>query len=295
MKNKIDFMALVTVTHANPNGDPLADNRPRTNYQGLGEISNMCIKRKIRNRMQDMGHPIFVQSDDRRVDEYDSLKSRFDALLKSLKLDKAHNSDKEKAMVNEWLDVRSFGAVAAFGKSNKQKDDNSDEQDKGTSIGIRGPVTIQDAYSINNVVIATDQITKSVNSNSKDGKSSDTMGSKQTVEFGLYVIKGSINARLAEKTGFSDEDAEVIKECLKTLFENDASSARPEGSMEVKKVFWWVHEGMDGCIPTAAVHRSVNIALNDNVVTPTKWEDYTITTAPLPNGISATIYSPCEL
>ena len=82
------------------------------------------------------------------------------------------------------------------------------------------------------------QITKSVNGESGDKKSSDTMGTKHRVDFGIYVFKGSINCQLAEKTGFSEEDAEVIKEALRTLFENDCSAARPDGSMEVLKMFW---------------------------------------------------------
>ena len=83
------------------------------------------------------------------------------------------------------------------------------------------------------------QITKSVNSEAgKDSKASDTMGTKHRVEFGLYLVKGSVNVQLAEKTGFSQEDAELLKEALRTLFENDASSARPEGSMEVCRLYW---------------------------------------------------------
>ena len=74
LKNKIDFVALVSVDRANCNGDPLNGNRPRTDLNGFGEISDVCIKRKIRNRMQDLGHPIFVQSEDRCDDGYKSLK-----------------------------------------------------------------------------------------------------------------------------------------------------------------------------------------------------------------------------
>lgn len=55
LMNKIDFVVLVSVTNANPNGDPLNGNRPRTTYSGQGEISDVCIKRKIRNRLQDLG------------------------------------------------------------------------------------------------------------------------------------------------------------------------------------------------------------------------------------------------
>ena len=86
------------------------------------------------------------------------------------------------------------------------------------------------------------QITKSVNSESgKDSKASDTMGVKHYVNFGVYIIRGSINCQLAEKTGFTDKDAEKLKQALYTLFENDASSARPEGSCEVCRVYWWKH------------------------------------------------------
>lgn len=85
LKNKIDFAVIVTVDHANPNGDPLNGNRPRTTYAGNGEISDVCIKRKIRNRLQDMGEKIFVQSNDRCNDGYDSLRARADATITDYK------------------------------------------------------------------------------------------------------------------------------------------------------------------------------------------------------------------
>ena len=74
--NKIDFEVLVMVKNANPNGDPLNGNRPRETYDGFGEISDVCIKRKIRNRLQDMGEKIFVQSDERSDDGCKSLADR---------------------------------------------------------------------------------------------------------------------------------------------------------------------------------------------------------------------------
>ena len=79
LQNKIDFALVIAVHHANPNGDPLNGNRPRETYEGYGEISDVCLKRKIRNRLMDMGANVFVQSDDRRNDEYHSLKDRADA------------------------------------------------------------------------------------------------------------------------------------------------------------------------------------------------------------------------
>ena len=85
LEHKIDFLALVSVTKANGNGDPLNGNRPRVDYNGIGEISDVCIKRKIRNRMQDMGYAIFVQSDDRCSDGFKSLSERAAAATKGIK------------------------------------------------------------------------------------------------------------------------------------------------------------------------------------------------------------------
>ena len=78
LQNKIDFALVIAVNHANPNGDPLNGNRPRETYEGLGEISDVCLKRKIRNRMMDLGQNVFVQSDDRCNDGFKSLKDRAD-------------------------------------------------------------------------------------------------------------------------------------------------------------------------------------------------------------------------
>ena len=110
--NKIDFEVLVMVKNANPNGDPLNGNRPRETYDGFGEISDVCIKRKIRNRLQDMGENIFVQSDDRVVDEYKSLADRAknNALMQKAIKDKNKDSY-AKAACETWIDVRSFGQV----------------------------------------------------------------------------------------------------------------------------------------------------------------------------------------
>ena len=120
LTNKIDFAVIVSVKNANPNGDPLNGNQPREDYNSYGEISDVCIKRKLRNRLQDMGQAIFVQSDDRRDDGCRSLKDRADAceeLKKAIK-------DKEqyaKIACAKWIDVRSFGQVFAFKKKNSEK------------------------------------------------------------------------------------------------------------------------------------------------------------------------------
>lgn len=279
-ENKVDFAVIISVKNANPNGDPLNGNRPRENYEGFGEISDVCIKRKIRNRLQDMEKDIFVQSDERRTDGYRSLKDRADGYKELKELSKDREKYAQKAC-EKWIDVRSFGQVFAFKKSD---DDNS------VSIGIRGPVSIHSAVSISPIEISSMQITKSVNSETQkdpDKKSSDTMGMKHRVEFGVYVVYGSINTQLATKTGFSEEDSELIKKALITLFENDCSSARPDGSMEVYKLYWWKHNKQMGQYSSAKVHRSLQIV--PGVEFPKSIEDYNISFEKL-DGLIPEIY-----
>ena len=269
LQNKIDFVALVSVTRANGNGDPLNGNRPRTDLNGFGEISDVCVKRKIRNRMQDMGNPIFVQSEDRCTDGFGSLSERASAGLKGIK----DREEYARRACETWLDVRTFGQVFAF------------KDTKGFSCGVRGPVSIHQASSISPVEVESIQITKSVNGEKKEkgeNRASDTMGMKHFVRFGLYEIKGSINVQLAEKTGFTEADAETVKECLRTLFVNDASSARPDGSMEVGKRFWWRHNCKDGQYSSAKVHRSVRVAPKNEDAMPSCVDDYVVSVEELP-------------
>ncbi|MFD3448246.1 type I-C CRISPR-associated protein Cas7/Csd2 [Microbacteriaceae bacterium 4G12] len=268
---KIDFAVVLTVRNANPNGDPLNGNRPRQNYDGHGEISDVCIKRKIRNRLQDMGESILVQSDERRDDGFRSIKDRVDSNKELQEFSKGKNKDNllyAKKACDSWMDVRSFGQVFAFSGSE-------------VSIGIRGPVSIHTAVSLAPIDISSIQITKSVNSttnkNDPDKKTSDTMGMKHRVDFGVYVFYGSINTQLAEKTGFTAEDAEKIKQALITLFENDTSSARPDGSMEVNKVYWWEHNSKLGQYSSAKVHRSLEFKLKENLNEAKSFEDYILT------------------
>lgn len=269
LRNKIDFVAFAAVAMANPNGDPLNGNSPRTDYAGLGEMSDVCIKRKLRNRMQDLGQAVFVQSSDRCDDGCGSLSERAAAVLGKAKEFKDSDAYAQKAC-ETWLDVRSFGQVFAF------------KDTKGMSIGVRGPVSIHQGVSLSPVQVEDMQITKSVNGeNSDKGRSSDTMGMKHFVRFGLYKIKGSINVQLAGKTGFTEKDADILKECLRTLFVNDASSARPEGSMELIKLYWFRHNCKDGQYSSAKVHRSVQAELITSDALPSSAEDYRITLEPL--------------
>lgn len=283
LRNKIDFAVVFSVKNANPNGDPLNGNRPRVNYDSMGEVSDVCIKRKIRNRLMEAGHNIFVQSDDNKLDDYPSLRARAEGELK-----KDQWKDEKifhEAVCEKWIDVRAFGQVFAYG---------SEKKGEGVSVGIRGPVSIHPAFSVAPVSdrISSIQITKSV-SGEGDGtkKASDTMGMKHRVDHGIYVTYGAINPQLASKTLFKDEDAKAIKNALEHLFDNDASSARPEGSMEVVAVVWWQHNHPSGQYSSAEVHRALSVAPKEGVTDPKKIEDYSIKLKSL-SGLTPTIFNP---
>jgi CRISPR-associated protein Csd2 len=250
LQNKIDFALVLRVKHANPNGDPLNGNRPRTDYGGLGEITDVCLKRKLRDRLQEAGHAIFVQSDDRKIDGETSLKNRAESATNGIGKDAFKKTTSKDATAKlaceKWFDVRAFGQVFAFAGGGDAS---------GVSIPIRGPVTVQSAFSLEPIAITSTQITKSVSGEGDGSKrGSDTMGMKHRVDSGVYVTYGSIHA-----------DAEAIKVTLPKLFENDASSARPDGSMEVMTVVWWEHNCKAGQYSSAKVHRSLTVAENGSI------------------------------
>ena len=247
INNKVDFIFTIEVRQANPNGDPLTGNMPRVDSQGYGEISDVCLKRKIRNRMQDQGHEIFVKSNDRIDDGFYSLQKRYDSVFNA----SISDAEVEKSFCEKWLDVRSFGQVITYGKR---------------SIGIRGPVSIAIAKSLSPIEISSLQITRSTNGmDTKDGKrSSDTMGLKHFVEYGVYVVVGSVNCFYSERTGFDERDLDVLKESIRTLFVNDASSARPDGSMQVKDIYWFEHSSKIGNVSTAKIKDLLEDEQDDN-------------------------------
>jgi len=264
LNRKIDFAVIVSVKNANPNGDPLDGNRPRTDYEGFGEITDVCLKRKIRDRLLENGRNIFVQSDDHKTDEHPNLRRRAEAALENLR----NVPDIRSKACATWFDVRAFGQVFPFKGSerkNKKNQDGAAAEDSssgaGVSIAIRGPVSIQPAFTVERIRghIISEQITKST-SLEGDGitRQSDQMGMKHRIgKEAVYVTYGSMNPQLAERTGFSDDDAAIIKEVLPRLFENDASSARPEGSMAVRKVIWWEHNCKAGQYSSARVHNTL--------------------------------------
>lgn len=264
INNKVDFLMTIEVKNANPNGDPLTSNMPRIDSLGYGIISDVCIKRKIRNRMQDQfkendlgeGYDIFVKANDRIDDDFKSLEKRYKAYFDKEK----DNEVIERSMNEKWIDVRSFGQVVTFNKK---------------SIGIRGPVSISISKSLDPVITETMQIVRSTNGqDAGEKRSSDTMGSKNFIDYGVYLVQGSVNSFYSERTGFDEKDLEVLKEALRTLFINDVSSARPDGSMEVKEIYWFTHSNKLGNVSSAKIKQLVKYDELDINNTNPSYEDY---------------------
>ena len=249
--NKIDFAIIITARNRNPNGDPLNANRPRQDYDGYGEISDVCIKRKIRDRLQDIGENILVVNREKVTDELYSVKARLDASPEF----KAVKSDAEKAKdvaCKIWFDVRTFGQVIALKKTADT-----------AATSIRGPVSVGIARSLRPVDIKDIRIIKTTNNDENTyEKDNTTMGVRYIVKHGVYVAYGSIFPQLADLTGFTDEDAEKIKQAMINLLDNDASAARPSGSMDCALI-WAEHNCKNGVVSSAKVHRSFNILAKD--------------------------------
>lgn len=262
IKSRVDFVLVFSAENANPNGDPGYDNRPRVDpYTGRGLITDVCIKRKIRNRVEMMkelavGYDIWVRS----------FASTGVYLRDTVE---KYGGDKDK-LCAQFFDIRAFGGVLTSdsesegegteveGRGPKKKGKAAQKKTKVSQI--RGPVSIQYAKSIAPIVVEDDEITRVCPTKfdpQKPDKQTE-MGRKKRVPFGVYAAKGSISVRLAEGekgTGFSEEDLNVLKDALKTLFDGDASSARPAGSMIVQKLVFFTHGSKDGDEP---VHKTLD-------------------------------------
>jgi len=278
IKNRIDFIAVISATNANPNGDPLVANSPRQDLEGYGLISDVCIKRKIRNRVAQIkegekGFDIFI-----RPTEEDGrpLATKADAL----KYDR-------KRICEMYWDVRAFGAVLTKkkerGKGKKEEVDITTEDSGDGNQGIRGPVTIQWAKSVAQIEPTVSQITRccvASEEEKKKGKVS-TMGTKNYVEHAVYKVVGSVNPILAKQppkgTGFTDADLDVLKEAMTSLFENDESSARPLGSIILEDLVFVSPKENAPCEPAYKTFERLKIDVSKDVTCPRSIADYHIT------------------
>lgn len=276
LNRRIDFAVVIRVRGANPNGDPLDENRPRILPDGRGEISDVCLKRKIRDRWMEMGEAILVQPQDRALDAYKTIRDRVEGTLGRIP---AERTELSALACQTWLDVRSFGHLFAYktdknngkgkGKGKRGKPEaEAGEEESGTeqgalpsSLGIRGPVSLRPAISLQPIDFQSTQITKSANSEG-DGsnRASDTMGMKYRIDDATYVTYGSIQVIDAHKCGYTEADAEKLKAALVRLFENDASAARPAGTLDVSHVIWWTHESAVGACSPHKVHATLQVS-----------------------------------
>ena len=275
MNNRYDFLFLFDCKDANPNGDPDAGNLPRIDAEtGQGLVTDVCIKRKIRNFVQTTRKDLNIY-----FEEFAVHNNQHKEAYKALDLGdpkKAGRAEKDKArewMCQNFYDVRTFGAVM------------STEINCGQ---VRGPVQISFARSIDPIVASEHAITRTSVTNEKDIEKERTMGRKFTIPYGLYQAQGFVNPFLADQTGFSDDDLELLFTAIENAFQFDQSAARPAGSMTPRALLVFKHDTQLGNAPSHKLFDLVTVAKKPGVEVPRSFGDYdmTIDESAIPNGVT---------
>ena len=283
IKNRYEFVILFDVENGNPNGDPDAGNLPRIDPEsGLGLVTDVCLKRKIRNYVEtvkegEKGYQIYIREDvplnrsDRRACEDLGITDTDDKkVTEGLKKLKKNDPDADikirDYMCQNFFDIRTFGAVmTTFMKA-------------ALNCGqVRGPVQIGFARSIDPVISQEVTITRVAITTEKDAEDKKTeMGRKSIVPYGLYRAEGYISANLARKvTGFSEEDLELLWEAIINMFENDHSAAR--GKMAVRELIVFKHSKELGDCPAYKLFDAVEVTRKNDVMYPRNYRDYEVT------------------
>ena len=268
--NRYDFVLLFDVTRGNPNGDPDAGNMPRIDPEtNFGLVSDVSLKRKVRNYVEfahagEEGRHIYVQDgailNDKHRQAYKALRPGDAKVEKDAKLNPKDDGEAKKLnefMCRNFFDVRTFGAVMSTGVNCGQ---------------VRGPVQVAFAQSIEPIVPQEISITRMAATNEAEKKqkaegddSSDrtdnrTMGRKHIVPYALYRAHGFISAKLAERTGFGDDDLELLFTALASMFEHDHSAAR--GEMASRRLVVFKHACALGNAPAHALFERVRVGRN---------------------------------
>lgn len=281
--NRYEFVYLFDVTNGNPNGDPDAGNLPRLDPEtNQGLVTDVALKRKIRNyaaleKEGEPGYTIYMQEksvlNNQHKQAYAALGIEHEA--KKLPKDEAKARELTAWMCKNFFDVRTFGAVMTT------------EVNAGQ---VRGPVQIAFASSIEPVVPLEISITRVAVTNEKDLEKERTMGRKHIVPYGLYRVHGFISAKLAERTGFSEDDLALLWRALGNLFEHDRSAAR--GEMAARKLLVFKHDHPMGNAPAHLLFEKVKVERADGKVdTPARnFADYhvSIDRESLPAGVTLT-------
>lgn len=276
IKNRYEFVVLFDVENGNPNGDPDAGNMPRIDPEtGYGIVTDVCLKRKIRNYVEmvkenEEGYNIYIREDvplnrsDSKAFEYLGIAGKED--IKELKK-KDPDADLKirDFMCRNFYDIRTFGAVmTTFVKA-------------ALNCGqVRGPVQLGFARSVDPIISQEVTITRIAITTEEDAaKKSTEMGRKSIVPYGLYRAEGYISANLARKvTGFSEEDLELLWEAILNMFEHDHSAAR--GKMAVRKLVVFKHSKELGDCPAYKLFDAVEIQKKGGVLYPRKYQDYIV-------------------
>ena len=257
--HRYDFSLLFDVTDGNPNGDPDAGNLPRIDAEtGLGLVTDVCLKRKIRNYVQlakadTPSYEIYVKEKAVLNQQHDRAYVAIGAgeLLAGEDKKKRKGGDKvgeaRQWMCQNFFDVRTFGAVMST----------------GTNCGqVRGPVQLTFGRSISPIVVQEHSITRMAVTTEKEAEAQEgenrTMGRKFTVPYGLYQVHGFISAHLANQTGFSEEDLALLWEALVNMFEHDRSAAR--GEMSTRGLYVFKHDSELGNAPAHALFDRLQVA-----------------------------------
>jgi CRISPR-associated protein Csd2 len=254
IQNRYEFVYLFDVTNGNPNGDPDAGNLPRLDPESSkGLVTDVCLKRKIRNFIEltegdKQGFDIYVKE---KAVLNNQNKKAYDALKIEPTPKKLPKEEEKAKAIMDWMcanfyDVRTFGAVMTTQINSGQ---------------VRGPVQLAFAKSEDPVIPLEISITRMAVTTEKEAEEQQgdnrTMGRKHIVPYGLYRAHGFISAKLAEKTGFSDEDLEKLWQALEMMFEHDHSAAR--GEMNARKLFVFKHNDALGNVPSHKLFERVKI------------------------------------
>jgi CRISPR-associated protein Csd2 len=295
LKNRFDFVYLFDVQDGNPNGDPDAGNLPRIDAEtGMGLVTDVCLKRKVRNYVQTLKqcavpYDIFVRSKEiSGVETYMNeeiakmynengvnLQSGKDADGKKRNYNgKAQGSEEDKGrilMCNKYYDIRTFGAVMSTGPNAGQ---------------VRGPIQLTFARSVSPIVAANHSISVSAarDTDKTYKEQIGIQGRKATVPYGLYVCHGFVSANLAQQTGFSEEDLQLFWDAMKHMFDDDRSAAH--GLMSAQRLIVFKHDSKLGNAPANKLFDLVNIEKKDPDKVARSFNDYKITVGQAPAGVT---------
>lgn len=270
INNRYDFLYIFDVQDGNPNGDPDAGNLPRMDTEtGEGLVSDVCLKRKIRNYVQVAkgcaeGYDIFIK-------EKAVLNKAIEGAYEDEKVKNAKKDDKTDAardvMCRRYFDVRTFGAVMSTGEKTKNAGQ------------VRGPIQLTFGRSVSPIISQEHSITRMAVASDKESEKqaggNRTIGRKSAVPYGLYVARGFVSANLAQQTGFSEEDLDLVWEALKNMFDCDRSAAR--GLMSARRLIVFKHDSELGNAPANQLFDLVNIEQIDKEKASRSFADYRIT------------------